>query len=64
MQNTTKIEDFRSINTLPGIDRIFEKVVVEFVNNKNILTNYQSGFRKGVSQHFNLFLMIENQQNI
>lgn len=51
--NTKKIEEFRPINMLPAMEKIIEKIVfkqlMEHVNKNNILTKYQSAFRKGYS---------------
>lgn len=51
--NTFKAEEFRPINMLPSYEKVLEIVVKEelldFIENNNVLSKYQAGFRKNNS---------------
>lgn len=50
IKGTNKCEEFRPINMLPTIEKIFEKIVykqiVEYIEKQNIICTEQSGFRQ------------------
>ena len=53
--NRENIENYRPISTLPIFGKIFKKIIYnrlyKFLISKNILTEYQFGFRKNHSTH-------------
>ena len=53
--NPENIQNYRPISTLPIFGKIFEKIIYnrlyKFLASKNILTEYQFGFRKNHSTH-------------
>ena len=53
-ENTQLIENYRPISVLPYFSKIFEKVmftyVIEFLDENNILYEYQFGFQKIIQQ--------------
>lgn len=59
-----KIENLRPINILPNLEKILENIVhqdlTEFVNNKNILSRCQSGFRTKHSTETALQCLIDD----
>ena len=50
---SVSVEDFRPINMLPALEKILERAVynqlLNFVQQNEVLTDYQSGFRKNYS---------------
>ena len=64
--NTTKISEHRPISLLPTIGKLFEKIIADriykWAEDKNILNNEQSGFRKNRSTVDNLFQLINDFQ--
>ena len=56
-----KKENYRLINILPLISKIFEKIICRQLSNHfdNILSKFQCGFRKGYSPQHCLLLMID-----
>ena len=57
------IENYRPISILPYFSKIFEKVmfryVIEFVEENNILYEYQFGFRKNHSTSHAIITLVE-----
>lgn len=53
VRNSIKCEEFRPINMISIQSKILEKIVkdqlIEYLENNNIISEYQSGFRKGHS---------------
>jgi hypothetical protein len=65
--NTNRCEEFRPINMVPIYEKLLELVVnsqiVEYIENNNILCEYQSGFRKGNSCESALQTILFNWKN-
>ena len=61
--DNTNCENYRPISVLTQINKIFEKLVHDRLNNfiteNNLLTNYQFGFRKGHSTTHGITHLIE-----
>lgn len=53
VNNTIKCEEFRPINTVPFYEKVLESIVKEqltsYCNRNNVITEFQSGFRKNCS---------------
>ena len=61
-EDTQLIENYRPISVLPYFSKIFEKVityVIEFLDENNILYEYQFGFRKNYSTSHAIITLIE-----
>lgn len=69
IKNTIKCEEFRPINVLPTIEKMFEKVIQKqvesYFESNNIIIKEQSGFRKNHTCETALnWLIIEWKENI
>lgn len=53
IKNPTEFNNLRSISILPVFSKILEKImerqILDYLNNNNLIPEYQSGFRKGYS---------------
>ena len=62
-EDTQLIENYRPISVLPYFSKIFEKVmftyVIEFLDENNILYEYQFGFRKNHSTSHAIITLVE-----
>ena len=62
-EGTQLIENYRPISVLPYFSKIFEKVmftyVIEFLEENNILYEYQFGFRKYHSTSHAIITLVE-----
>ena len=63
-EDTQLIENYRPILVLPYFSKIFEKVmftyVIEFLDENNIIYQYQFGFRKNHSTSHAIITLIES----
>ena len=62
-EDNQRIHNYRPISVLPFFSKIFEKIVfkhlIEFLNDNNILYEYQFGFRKHHSTSHALITLVE-----
>lgn len=67
VSGTTRIEDFRPINTLPCIEKVIEKIAYDqfnkFISENRVICDEQSGFRNAHSCESALSYIIDDWKN-